>query len=50
VDSAQAASDTAPRTTTSNWTIFRARAAETEHALIATYERLEQSMEDCCIS
>ena len=26
--------------------MFRARAAETEHALTATYELLEQSMED----
>ena len=46
VDCAQAASDAAPRMTTSNWTMFRARAGEIEHASIAKYEFLERSMED----
>jgi hypothetical protein len=47
VDCAHAASDAAPRTTTSNCAMLRARAPETEqHAPIATYERSEHSMED----
>ena len=46
VDSAQAASDAAPRTAASNRTMFRAPAAETEHAFVATCGFLEQAMED----